>query len=272
MSKATSLNELNDETLGRIDKGEAKQLSSSRRRFLRNVTVGAAGATIAMGRPDRVLARQTQNHVNLFFGPVTSYALTPATKQAFLNVASTVLRVVNEGGDAKSSYDAIRSYIAKPLVSIPSGQSLTELGLSRDESNTIAVAYLRAMAALSSTSLSENDIRQGLSNPKAIFDRFESDFVSQLFDKTKAESMSSASLAQKLADATTQFKAAADELSSTGVIGRVVSRNSLIKPVSFNRMPVATPLQACSINGTPIPHWQVCVALVVVVVVAILAK
>lgn len=259
-------NESNNETS--TDKRAANEKRESRRRFMRNVAVGAAGATIAMSRADRILARQTQSHVNQFFGLASSYSLSPATKQAFLNVTKTVLGVVKEGGSAKSSYDAISSYMGSSFVDMPPGQPVTELGLTREESNTIATLYLGAMSALSSRSLSENDIRQGLSNPKAIFDKFESDFVGKLNDKTKAEATNSLSLSKKLADATAQLRAAADELAGMGITGQTASRSGIMKPVSFS--PLQQP--ACSINGTPIQHWQVCVVIVVVVIVAILAK
>lgn len=273
MSKDSRLHMSEDRFYEQANSQDASIISNSRRRFIRNAAIGTAGAAIVTTKAERALARQTSTHVNSFFNTAKNYTLTSQSKDAFLYVGNAVLSVVNEGGDAKVSFDAIRSYLAKHLVSVSPGQLLTEVGLSRDESNVIATAYLRALAGLGSRQISENYIRQGLANPKALFDTFESSFVSQLFDKTRVEATNSSSLAQKLIDATSQFRTAADEFSGTTLSGQVTSTGGMIRPVKVTPTTPAPSLQpACNINGSPIPHWQVCVALVVVVLVVILTK
>lgn len=272
MSTPGFLNELDDKALSEVEKDEAKQLSPSRRRFLRNVAVGALGSTMVMSRGERVLARQTQSHVNLLFAPVTSYNLEPGAKQDFLNAGRAVLSVVNEGGDAKSTFDAIRSYIASPLGSIPPGQYLTELGVPKDASDTIATAYLRSLVSIKDKQITESQIKQGLANPKAIFDSFESDFVKLFADRVKKERDSSPGFAQKLADATAHFKIAAEELGNTKISRKKDAKSGKIKLVALKRHPAFTPPQCdCEINGNCAP-WYVCVGVVVVIVIIIIAK
>src|SRR5947209_20505036 len=100
----------------------------------------------------------------------------------------------------------------------------------------IAVGYLRSMSALQESSKvpTADEIRSRLSDPKAIFDTFESGFLQQLYTKTKAEVASNAAFAQKLADAHKEVPPPPRKLFGRGTAKRAPNKPSASGPTRWS--------------------------------------
>lgn len=267
MSKPEHFENEDEQGLGKTDGHETKNSKPSRRKFIRNVAIGTAGAAIAMGNMDRLgaasrlLERYTNTHVDGFLEHVRSATRSPRAKQEFQRISTLVLQAVGKDPKSQSTFTAVKAYLSNPIVPLSADQvssTLTDLDM------VIGAGYLRAVAGLqdSTRHVSADDVKSRLGNPKAIFDAFESGFLNQLYAKTKAESMSSITFAKKLADASSEAKGIATDLIKQATNGK----EAKLVPASF--------LQGCdcTINGACATLAECLIAVAIIVVIILVTK
>jgi|SRR5947209_1643713 len=132
----------------------------------------------------------------------------------------------------------------------------------------IAVGYLRSMSALQESSKvpTADEIRSRLSDPKAIFDTFESGFLQQLYTKTKAEVASNAAFAQKLADAHKEVTSTASQLMRAAGGETAANKSVSIGPASLLAQ------CDCTINGVCASTEECLIAVGIIILIIIIAK
>jgi hypothetical protein len=265
MSRAELFDNQEEQGVGKRDGHETGDNEPSRRKFIRNVAVGTAGAALAMSNLDRLrgasrlLERYTNSHVDGFLEHVRRATRSPQAKREFHRISSLILDAVDNDSKSRTTFSAVHAYLANPLVQVQPGQN----AIVSDLDMVIGAGYLRAMSALqeSKRQISASEVKSRLANPKAIFDTFESGFLNQLYTKTKAESTSNLAFAHKLADASSEAR---------GIGSRL--RNRATSAASDTaRMTPASLLQGCdcTINGV-CATWEECVLVVAIIVIVIL--
>src|SRR5947209_8210307 len=113
-----------EKTQGETTQHEEKDAVPSRRKFMRNVAVGTAGAALAMSNMDRLhaasrlLARKTRSHANDFLE--TAKLAKPSTRetQEFQELLSRILSVVEKDPKSRTTFSAIKSYLSNPQVTL----------------------------------------------------------------------------------------------------------------------------------------------------------
>lgn len=237
----------------------------SRRRFIRNVAIGTAGAAVAMNMDSlrgasRLLERYTNRHVDGFLEAVRNVKQSPAAKREFQRISNLVLEAVGNDQKSRSTFMAVKSYLSNPLVSVPAdqGSTLTDVDM------VIAAGYLRVLAGLqdSKKHVSADDVKSRLGNPKDIFDTFESGFIKQLYAKTKAECAVNPAFGKKLAEASKE----ANGIASYLVNQATTSTGAKLVPASF--------IQGCdcTINGVCASTEECIIAVAVIVIIILVAK
>lgn len=243
-----------------------KDSGPSRRRFIRNMAIGTAGAAIAMGNLDRLqgasrlLERLTNSHVEGFLEHIRDVTETPQAKQEFERLATLILETVDADPKSRETFNAIKHYLGNPAVPVPEGVKRSEVDM------LMGAGYLRAIDGIQNTSrhVSADDVKKRLQNSKALLHIFESGFLNQLYATTKAESASKPSFAKKVADASREARGVASQL--------VREARSDREP----RLVRASFLQGgcdCTVdigNGPVCEPWEVCVGVVVIFVIILL--
>lgn len=227
----------------------------SRRRFIRNIAIGTAGAAVAMGNLDRLrgasrlLERLTGAHVEGFMDHIKDVTGSPQARQEFQRISALVMEALDGDPKSRDTYAAIRHYLAHPVVPIPEGAKPSDVGM------LLGAGYLRAIDGIQHTTrrVSAADIKKRLQNPKAILHVFESGFLNQLYFKTKEESTSNPNFARRLAEA-------------DGELRNIVERSKEAKliPASLFQCPECT-IEWPDGTITCASTWE-CVGLVIVVV------
>ena len=243
----------------------------SRRRFIRNMAIGTAGAAITMGSLDRLrgasrlLERLTEAHVDGFMAHIKDFSGSPQAKQEFERISKLILETVGNDQKSLDTYHAIKHYLAHPAVQPPEGSTFSDVDL------VLGAGYLRALEGIqhSTRRVSADDVMNRLRNPKAILHIFESGFLNQLYVKAKAESTSSPAFAKRLADASGEAKGAA------GRVGKATTTEARLVPAGFFQCGPDDCFVAIA-NGTGgssgCATWELCVAIVVILVVVAILK
>jgi hypothetical protein len=248
------------------DGSETKDSGSSRRRFIRNIAIGTAGAAIAMSNLDRLrgasrlLERLTDRHVEGFLEHIRDASESPAAKQEFERISTMILEAVDSDPKSRETFSGIKHYLANPPVTVPAGVKRSEVDM------LMGAGYLRAIDGIQHTTrhVSADDVKKRLQDSKAILHIFESGFLNQLYAKTKDESASNPSFAKKIRDASRDAK---------GVASHLVK---LATSDSEPRLIRASFLQGgcdCTVdigNGPQCEPWEVCVGIVVIFVIILL--
>jgi len=238
---------------------------SSRRRFIRNMAIGTAGAAVAMGSLDRLrgasrlLERLTDAHVEGFMDHIKdATTASPQVKQEFERISKLILDAVGNDQKSLDTYNAIKHYLRYPAVPPPGAITVNDIEL------VMGAGYLRAMDGLQNTTrrVSAADIQKRLQNPKAILHIFESGFLNQLFLKTREESKSNVVFAKRIAEASTEIRRVASRLGKPG------QTEARLVPAGFFQCAG----NECSVdlnNGQPPTciSWELCVGLVILLVV-----
>jgi hypothetical protein len=265
MSKPEHCDNEEEQGLPGTDGHETKDSGPSRRRFIRNIAIGTAGAAIAMSNLDRLrgasrlLERLTNAHVDGFMEHIKDATTgSPQAKQEFERISKLILDAVGNDQKSLDTYNAIKYYLAHPAVPPPGTITLGDIDL------VMGAGYLRAMDGLQHTTrrVSADDIKKRLQNPKAILHIFESGFLNQLYLKTKEESTSNLAFAKRLAEASTEMRGVAFRL------GKPAQTEARLVPAGFFQCAS----DECSVdlnNGNPPTciSWEWCVGLVVLLVV-----
>jgi len=231
----------------------------SRRRFIRNMAIGTAGAAITMGSLDRLhgasrlLKRLTNSHVEGFLENIKNVAETPQARAEFQRISALILEALDSDPKSRDTFNAIKHYLANPVVPIPQDAKHSDVGM------LMGAGYLRAIGGLQQTTrhVSANDVKKRLQDPKNILHVFESGFLNELYFKTKEESASNPNFARRLDDANREVR---------GMVSH--SKEAKLIPASLVQCP------DCTITWPDgsiyCATWEECVGLVVVVVVIFL--
>ena len=267
MSKTQVFDNEEEQSLGGAGRQDQRDTAPSRRRFIRNVAIGTAGAAVAMSNLDRLrgasrlLERYTHTHVDGFLEHVRSATRSPRAKQEFQRLTALVLEAVGNDPKSQSTFTAVKAYLSNPIVPLSTNEVSNTLPAV---DMVIGAGYLRAIAGLqgSRRHVSAQDVKSRLGNPKAIFDAFESGFLNQLYVKTKAESASSPAFATKLRDASTEARGVATDL---------------IKQATNHKDPKLIPASFfqgcdCTINGVCATLEECIIAVAIIVIIIIIAK
>jgi len=237
----------------------------SRRRFIRNIAIGTAGAAVAVSNLDRLhgasrlLERLTNAHVDGFLDQIKDVTASPQAKQEFERILSLIYETVGNDLKSRDTYNAVKHYLKYPAVPVPEGVQISDVDM------LLGAGYMRAMAGLQKTTkhVTANDVRNRLQNPKAILHLFEAGFFNQLYAKTKAERASNPNFAKKLDAATRDARWAATHIANEAVTAKLI-------PASF--------FQGCDCdvslgNQSGCVSWEWCVAIVgFMVLILIVAK
>ena len=241
MSKKNENNEKNEKKGGK-----------SRRDFLRNSALGAAGLLVGMHltKADRVLARFARRHATDFFSKARAVAPNDTDLSAFTEVYNEVSRLVASDSRYRENVNQIFAKLADngPFSFT---RPLTNLGLHTDTTNLIAAGYMGGIDALRRQSPRRELIENMLSDPSSI-DRFiEAGFVNSLYKQANDEIASNTEYARNSETAVSQVARMAPEP---------------------DRAPCTVPTY---VNGQYVgetPCWVVVVVVVIVVVVIIATK
>ena len=269
MSKSDLSNKTEEQ--GR-DENEVKLSSASRRRFIRNMAIGTAGAAFAIGNLDRLqganrlLERLTKTHVEGFVDHIRDVTGSPEAKQEFQRLVAMILETVDADPQSRDTFNAIKHYLTHPVVPVPKGVGASDVDL------VMGAGYLRAIDGIQHTTrhVSAGDVKKQLQNPKAILHVFETGFLNELYSKTKQESASNPSLAKKIADASREAKGVASYLvkeAKSGNEARLVRANFLQQGCDCD-LTLITGGSA----GTGCADWELCVAIIAIMVIILIIK
>jgi uncharacterized protein (DUF1501 family) len=244
-----------------------KDSGSSRRRFIRNIAIGTAGAAIAMGNLDRLrgasrlLERLTNAHVDGFLDHVRSVTESPAAKQELQRIANLILAAVGNDPKSRETFTEMKAYLANPAAPFPESSTVKDIDM------LMGAGYLRAIEGIQHTTrhVSAEDVKNRLQNPKAILHLFESGFLNQLYDKTKAETVSNPALANKLAYAGKEIK----EIASNIIKQATTVPEAKLVPAGFLVGPCDCVIDDGNGNQYCV-SWEVCVGIVVIFVAILL--
>lgn len=232
----------------------------SRRSLLNSAIFGGTAAALVLSMPERneaeisnqtqVIDNKTSTDVEKFLTGIDKMpSLSNYDQGLFINAANLINSVVEKDPNARSSYDALHAYIAQPLIKLESEYKTTSLGLPQEVINTIDVIYLRAIEILRSSTLSKEIVLTKLSNPKAVFDSFEEDFITSLSNAVEARVQSDTSFSYTLSEATEQILS--------------IEKNiSLLQESSYADRAVK-----CSIFGFSAPLWACVVGIIIIIII-----
>jgi len=252
---------------------ETQDSLSSRRRFIRNIAIGTAGAAVAMGNLDRLrgasklLERLTNAHVDGFMAHIKDATTgSPQAKQEFQRLSTLILEAVDSDPKSRETFNAIKHYLQHPVVPVPEGVKGSDVDM------IMGAGYLRAIDGIQHTArhVSADDVKKRLQNPKAILHIFESGFLNQLYATTKAESTSNPSFAKRIADASREAKGVASHLvkeATSGNEARLVRANFLQGGCDCD-LTLITGGGA----GTGCADWELCVAIVAIFIIILIVK
>jgi hypothetical protein len=240
MSKKNETNETNKETKG----------GKSRRDFLRNSALGAAGLMVGLHltKAERVLARMASRHATDFFAKAREVVPNDIDQAAFRNVFSEVNAMIESNPQFRENANRIFSTLADNGP-FDFTRPLTNLGLHTDTTNLAAAGYLGALSGLRERSPSRDLITNVLSDPSYINQFIEAGFINSLYKKANEEVSSNGEYSRNSGSATSQMSRLAPD-----------------------REPCTVPTY---VNGQYVgetPCWVVVVVVVIVVIVIIATK
>ena len=254
MSNYPSDNTNNDQR--QISRGRLKAFLSRRRLLSSTIFGGTAALVLSIPEANQaqVIDNKTSVHVEKFLAAIHGMLpLSNYDQDLFIKAANSILSIVEKDANARSSCEALQTYISQPLIKVESEYNTTSLGLPQEVSNTIAAAYLRAIETLRRSPLSEEALLTKLNNPKAIFDNFEEDFIALLSQTVQAEVQSYAPYSNALSEATEQIIS----------IGKNIST---LKKSYQNQQRVG-----CLVNGNSSPVWMCGAGGVIVIIIIVVA-
>jgi hypothetical protein len=251
---------------------ETQDSSSSRRRFIRNIAIGTAGAAVAMSNLDRLrgasrlLERLTNAHVEGFMDHIKEVTESPKARQEFQRISTLILEAVDGDPKSRETFNAIKYYLTHPVVPVPEGVKLSDVDM------VMGAGYLRAIDGIQNTTrhVTADDVKKRLQNPKAILHIFDSGFLNQLYATTKAETASNPSFAKKIADASREAKGVASHLvkeATSGNEARLVRANFLQGGCDCDLALITGTGTASGCGG-----WEACVAIIALIVVIMILK
>lgn len=196
MSKKNEKNEKNETKNGK-----------SRRDFLRNSALGAAGlfAALQLTKADRVLARFASRHAGDFFSKASDVIPNDVDAAAFTDVFNQVNRLVESDPTYRENMGRIFNSITQNGGPFSFTRPLTNLGLHTDTSNLLTAGYLGALSSLRERAPNRDLITSILSDPSYIDQFIESGFVNSLYTKANAEVASNAEYARNAGSAVSQL-------------------------------------------------------------------
>jgi len=261
MSKAELSNNPEEQGLGETKGG-------SRRRFIRNMAVGTAGAAFALSNLDRLrgasklLERLTDAHVDGFLDHVRNVTESPAAKEEFQRISKLILEAVGNDPKSRETFTEMKAYLAHPAAPFPESSTVKDIDL------LMGAGYLRAIEGIQHTTrhVSAEDVRNRLQNSKAILNLFQSGFLNQLYDRTKAETVSNPAFANKLAYAGKEIKGTA-----SNIIKQVTSGEARLVPAGFLQGGCDCVIDDGQGNQYCV-SWEVCVGIIVVFVIIMILK
>lgn len=254
MSRPDLINNNEEKGVGEGDVREGLS-GSSRRRFIRNMAIGTAGAAFAISNLDRLqgatrlLARLTKSHVEGFIDHIKDAKGSPQARKEFQRLSKMILDTVDGDPECRDTFNAIKHYLSHPVVPIPRDAKHSDVGM------LLGAGYLRALTGIEETNrhVTADDIKKRLQNPKNILHVFETGFLNELYAKTKEESESNPNFARSLVEADSELKQVV-----------ALNKEARLIPASFQ-------CPDCTItwpDGSQYcASWEECVGLVIVIVV-----
>jgi hypothetical protein len=203
-----SKTDLYDKKEEQAEAGELKPDGSSRRRFIRNIALGTAGAAFAVGNLDRLqaanrlLERLMKTHADGFVDSIKGAKGSPAAKKEFQRLQKLILDAIDGDPECRDTANAIKHYVSHPVVPMPKDAKPSDLHLM------LGAGYLRALAGIQGTNrrITADDVRKRMKNRKNILHIFESGFLNELYSKTKSEIEANPAFGKRLIDADTELK------------------------------------------------------------------
>lgn len=258
MSKPDLYDKKEEQAAGEMDARELKSGGSSRRRFIRNMAIGTAGAAFTIGNLDRLqaasrlLERLTKTHVDGFVDHIREAKGSPEARKEFQRLSRMILDAIDANPECRATVNAMKHYLSHPVVPLPKDAKPSDVRLM------LGAGYLRLLAGIQETNrrITADTVRKRLQNPKHILHVFESGFLNELYSKTKSEIEDNPVFGERLVDASSELKQA---------VGRQAEARLI--PASFQ-------CPDCTIEWpdgtiTCASTWE-CVGLVIVVVAIIL--
>ena len=240
MSKKNETNETNETKGGK-----------SRRDFLRNSALGAAGLLVGLHltKADRVLARFARRHASDFFAKAREIVPNDTDLSAFNDVFNEVNRLVESNPQYRENVNQIFAKLADngPFSFT---RPLSNLGLHTDTTNLAAAGYLGGIDSLRRQSPGSELITNILSDPSSIDQFIEAGFVNSLYKQANDEISSNTEYARNSETATSQ----------------------MARMAPSEREPCTVPTY---VNGQYVgetPCWVVVVVVVIIVIVIIATK
>jgi len=230
---------------------EKNSTDKSRRSFIRNAALGAAGITLGLTltRAEKALAKFASRHADDFFSKAGSLTPGRGDSSTFTSVYDQVKSMMDRNPEFKANADRIFSNVMNNTSRFAFTNPKTSLGLHTDVTNLLATAYLGGLSSLRSNVPNDEQISRFLSDPSSV-DRFiESGFVNNLYERSNAEAETNETFRANLNTAVSQLE---------GVAGRQ-RENDCWVPVYQNGVLVGFE-----------PCWVVVVVVVIIIIVLIL--
>lgn len=257
MSKPDLYDKNEEQAAGEMDARRLK--TASRRRFIRNMAIGTAGAAFAIGNLDRLqaasrlLERLTKSHVDGFVDSIKDAKGSPEARKEFQRLSKMILETIDANPECRDTVNAMKHYLSHPVVPLPKDAKPSDLHLM------LGAGYLRALAGIqeSNRRITPETVRKAMQNPKHILHVFESGFLNELYSKTKSEIEANPAFGKRLVDSNSELKQAVSRQTEARVI-----------PATFLQCPDCT-IEWPDGTITCASTWE-CVGLVIVVVAIIL--
>src|SRR5438309_1863263 len=181
MSRSELSNKTEEQGMDEKELREVKLSSASRRRFIRNMAIGTAGAAFAMGHLDRLqgasrlLERMTKTHVDGFVDHIRDAKGSPEARKEFQRLSKMIQDAADANPECRDTVNAMKHYLSHPVVPMPKDVKPSDLHLM------LGAGYLRALAGIQETNrrITADTVRKQLQNPKNILHVFESGFLNE---------------------------------------------------------------------------------------------
>jgi hypothetical protein len=190
----------NDETSGQ-----------SRRDFIRNAALGAAGITLGLSltKAERALAKFAKRHADDFFAKASGTIPNRADETAFTQLFNEVSSMVESNPQLRLNLNSIFDTLTSNAGPLNFTHPITSLGLHTDTTNLLATGYLGGLSSLRTQVPTREQISNILSNPSSVNRFIEAGFVNSLYRSANQEVVSNPEFARNVGSAVSQIERAA---------------------------------------------------------------
>ncbi|HQU85242.1 MAG TPA: hypothetical protein PKY59_19030 [Pyrinomonadaceae bacterium] len=229
---------------------ENNKTDKSRRRFIRNAALGAAGITLGLTltRAERALAKFASRHAEDFFSKASRVSPERGDGSAFDSIYDQVKEMLDTNDQFKANADRIFANVLNNSSRFAYTKPKTILDLHTDTTNLLATAYLGGLASLRERAPDREQIAAILSDPSRIDRLIESGFVNNLYRQSNSEIETNDVFRENVSSAVSQLE---------GLARR-------------EREPCYVPVYQDGVLVGFTPCWVVVVVVVVIILVAIL--